>query len=105
MRMRSYRHPSAEDRESGPGPRPFVADNGNGVGADPPHSEPRVGPQRDEGQTLSGLHGTHGGNRSGLSAAATTQTLGPLAVAAGQDIPGPGLLASADCRTPPTRVS
>jgi hypothetical protein len=35
MRMRSYRHPSAEDRESGPGPRPFVADNGNGVGPTP----------------------------------------------------------------------
>ena len=91
MRMRSYRHPSAEDRESGPGPRPFVADNGNGVGADPPHSEPRVGPHRDEGPTLSGWHGTHGGNQSDLSVTATTHPLGLLGVGAGQGTRGLGL--------------
>ena len=43
----------------------------------PQHREPRVGPQRDEGPTLSGLHGTHAGDRSGLSTARPRTRLDP----------------------------
>ena len=35
-----------------------------GVGARPQHREPRVGPQRDAGPPLSGLHGADAGGRS-----------------------------------------
>jgi hypothetical protein len=69
MRTRSYRHMSAEERKT----VSLGLAHGIGVGAGLQHRESRVGPQYDEGPNLSGLHGTHGGNRSGLSAAGISE--------------------------------
>jgi hypothetical protein len=47
---RSYRQMSAEGRESRSDPRPFVPDDGNGVGTRPQHREPRVGRNTTQGR-------------------------------------------------------
>ena len=86
MSKKSYRHMSAEDREPGPGP--VAADDGQDVGARPQHREPRVGPQHHAGPSLSCLHGAHPGIGSGPSAAAATETRGPLVVAVRADASG-----------------
>ena len=62
MSKRSYRHMSAEERETlslGLAHGHSLRTMASGVGARPQHREPRVGPQHDAGPTLSCLHGTH----------------------------------------------
>jgi hypothetical protein len=106
MRTRSYRHMSAEDREtlSLGGPWPVLAGDGCRVAASAQHREPRARPHR-AARPLSCRHGTDAGDSQGSSTATTAPTPGSLAVAIRADAVGRGLLARADCRTPPLRVA
>ena len=83
MSIRSYRHRTAEERENLEfeiGPRPFAANDGQGVGESPQHREPRVGAQRHAEPSLSDLHRSHPGGHPSPSAATTAENPGSLAV-------------------------
>ena len=107
MPTRAYRHMSAEERETlslglarGHSLRTMAT-----VLRRAPSTVSREHARNARRAPLSGLHGAHSGIGSGPSAAASAQTPGSLAVAVRPDTSGRRLLARADCRTAPTRVS
>ena len=84
MPTRSYRHMSAEERETlslGLARGHSLRTMATVLGRAPRHREPRVGPQPHAGPPLSGLYGAGPSGRSSSSAPATTETPRPRAVA------------------------
>jgi hypothetical protein len=107
MPTRSYRHMSAEERETlslglahGHSLRTMASVLGRA-----PSTVNREHTRNAVSGTVSGLHGAHPGVGSAPSSAAAAQTPGSLAVAVRADAAGRGLLARADGRAAQPCVS